>query len=97
MDNNIRWYAMPIGLQISNIGSEVHRAIRWKNSGDSQKAANFCNKAIEFIKIIETDPKNSHRKGELDFAIEELEDYFLGENLYKTTDEALKKYYDAFL
>ena len=48
MDSDIRWFDMPVWVQISNIGSEVARAIRWKKKGDMQKAENFCNKAIDF-------------------------------------------------
>ena len=97
MDKNVRWFSMPIGIQISNIGSEVNRAIRWKNRNDRRKAENFCKKAIEFLEITKKDPKNIYRIQELDAAIEELRDYFMGENIYRTTDEVLKKYYDAFL
>lgn len=97
MDHSLTWYKMPIGEQISNVGSEVHRAIRWKNKGDEQKKINFCKKAIAFLEIMESDPKNKHRKGELDSCIDELEDYFLGENIYQTTDDVLIKFYDAFL
>ena len=50
MDPRVRWFEMPVTKQISNIGSEVARAIRWKNKGDYQKARNFCNKAMN-IKI----------------------------------------------
>lgn len=96
-ENEAKWFAMPVSMQISNVGSEVARAIRYKNNGDQQKSINFCNKAIEFLSVIEKDPKNEHRKGEFDFCIEELQDYFLGSNEYHTTDEKLKRYYDAFL
>lgn len=95
--DQIKWNSMPVSLQISNIGSEVNRAIRWKNRGDQQKTTNFCNKAIEFWRYSEADPKNKHRVGEFECAIEELRDYFLGENIYQTTDEVLTKYYDAFI
>lgn len=97
MDSDVRWFEMPVWMQISNIGSEVSRAVRWKKKGDNQKAANFCNKAIEFWRIVERDPKNKHRKIEFDCAIEELQDYFLGSNEYNTTEEVLSRYYDAFL
>ncbi len=43
------------------------------------------------------DPKNQYRKGELDGCINELKDYFMGENLYGTTEEQLVNYYDAFI
>lgn len=97
MDREIRWFEMPVSMQISNVGSEVARAIRYKNKNDDQKAANFCKKAIEFLRAIEKDPKNKNHIGEFDFCIEELEDYFLGNNEYNTTDEMLTRYYDAFI
>lgn len=68
-----------------------------KNKGDEQKAKNFCNKAIDFWLLTKEDPKNRHRLGEIDCAIEELQDYFQGNNIYGTTDEVLTRYYDAFL
>lgn len=91
------WFEMPIELQISNIGSEVSRAILWKNRGNSERSAAFCRKAIELLYLSIQDSKNAHRKGELSFCIDELTDYFLGENIYETTDVALQKYYDAFI
>lgn len=86
---------MSIGEQISNIGSEVERAIRYKN--DQKKSLNFVNKAVELIERSQMDPKNRYRIRELGFCKEELIDYFIGENIYSTTDEALRKYYNAFL
>ena len=97
MDPKMRWFAMPVTEQISNIGSEVARALRYKKKGDYQKARNFANKAIEFWMLSEEDPKNRHRLTEFNCAVEELRDYFLGENIYQTTEEMLTQYYDAFL
>ena len=97
MDPKMRWFSMPVTEQISNIGSEVARALRYKKKGDFQKARNFANKAIEFWLLSEEDPKNRHRLGEFNCAVEELRDYFLGENIYQTTETMLTRYYDAFL
>ena len=99
MDPELRekWFSMPIGTQISNIGSEVSRAITWKNKGNDKRKEGFCNKAIMYLNLSVEDPKNKHRAGELSLCIEELRDYFLGENLYGTADAVLHKYYDAFL
>lgn len=97
MDRTLRWFSMPIRTQISNIGGEVSRAIRWKQRNDKQKSVNFCKKAIELIRLTEKDPKNRHRIHELQSCEEELADYFMGENLYGTTDEVLLHFYDAFL
>ena len=99
MDNELRekWFAMSIQEQISNVGSEVGRAINWKNKGNEKRKEGFCFKAIDYLQLTIEDPKNYHRIGELIFCIRELQDYFLGGNYYNTTDEMLKKYYDAFL
>ena len=97
MASAIRWYEMSTRRQMANVGSEVGRAIRWKNKGNARRKVGFCNKAIEFLEITKEDPKNQNRRGELDACIEELRDYFLGENEYNTTDDVLIRYYDAFL
>ena len=46
---------------------------------------------------MQADPKNQNRKGELGCCIDELEDYFMGENKYNTTEDQLIRYYDAFM
>ena len=88
---------MPVQMQISNIGSEVNRAIHWKNKGNEKRKEGFCQKAIDYLILSIEDPKNAHRVEEFIFCIRELQDYFLGINYYNTTDEMLKKYYDAFI
>ena len=66
MDRTINWFEMPIDKQLANVGGEVNRAINWKNRGNEQRTAGFCNKAIEFLEIIKMDPKNKNRTGELE-------------------------------
>ena len=99
MDHELKekWFDMSVGEQISNIGSEVSRAIAWKNKGNDKRKIGFCNKSIAFLKLSMEDPKNKHRVGEFSFCIEELKDFFIGNNEYNTTDEMLHKYYDAFI
>ena len=97
MDSDVKWFSMPLGVQISNVGSEVNRAIRYRNKNDRQKAENFCDKAVEFLEIMKRDPKNTARINEFNAAIDELNDYFKGNNTYQTTDRVLTRYYDAFL
>ena len=88
---------MGIGEQISNIGSEVNRAIKYKNRNEEDTKRRFYEKAVELLNLTCADPKNKFRLGELQFCIEELTDFFVGTNQYNTTDEMLMKYYDAFL
>ena len=91
------WFKMSVTMQISNIGSEVARAIRYKNEGNEKSKINFCNKAIELLTLSMSDPKNAKVAHEFEYCIEELKDYFLGSNEYNTTDEMLQNYSDAFL
>lgn len=88
---------MSIEDQISNIGSEVNRAIPWETKGNHERAVGFCGKAKELLQMSIEDPKNRYRRGELFNAILELDDRFLGENYFQTTDEVLRRCYDAFL
>ena len=46
---------------------------------------------------MQADPKNQNRKGELGCCIDELEDYFMGENKYNTSEDQLIRYYDDFI
>ncbi len=94
----VRWFELPRREQMSIIGMEVAQAVYWKKKGDCKRACNFCNIAIELLIITEEDPKNSRcAVEELNNAVEELRDYFLGNNIYETTDEVLMHYYGAFL
>ena len=96
MDSIINWYNMPIGMQLYNIGSEVGRAIKWKNEKNFQRQINFTIKAIELIGLTKMDPKNNKRFSELNFYQEELIDYLCGENMYENTDESIMKVYDQW-
>ena len=96
MDTDVKWFEMPLAVQMSNIGSEVHRAVRWKNKNDDDKATSFCKKAIEFLNIIKRDPKNKYRINEFDEAINELKDYFFSSDC-STDETTLINYYDDFL
>lgn len=91
-----RWFILLYEIQISNVGSEVHRAIRWKNKGDNIKKKNITNKAIEFLQYMIEDPSNKDKIEEIEFRITQLIDYFMGENYLDTTDEELIQFYDSY-
>ena len=92
-----KWFSLSIGEQISNIGSEVLRADKWKARGDSKRMRGFYNAAISFLLLSKKDPKNASIVNELDLCIDELADYFIGDNKWQTSSETLKRYYNAFL
>lgn len=93
-----KWFRMPVTEQMADIGKEVAEAIRWKEKGDRQKARSFCNNAIGLLILTEEDPKHGRcAVEELNSAVEELRDYFLGDNIYGTTDKVLMHYYGPFM
>lgn len=92
-----KWFDLPVKTQMANVGSEVLRAIKWKNKGDSQKEYSFYEKAQDFLMLTIRDPKNFSCLNELKLCSEELNDYFIGSNVYGTSEAILKKYYDSFL
>ena len=97
MDRNLKWFEMPIGKQLANVGGEVNRAIKWKNKNDREKEFSFFNKAMDFLSLTMDDPKNKNRIPELTECRLELLDFFYGGNIYSNTDQNIMKYFDDFL
>ena len=91
-----RWYAMSVSEQILNIGGEVQRAVQRKEKGDPEGARDFLKKAMEWLELSKSDPKNKNRVEELTLAGEEVEDYF-NLNLWKNDSKSIMGYWDSFL
>jgi len=87
---------MSVGEQISNVGSEVERALRFREK-DERSCMVHVSKAIELLERSQRDPKNRTRIAELGNCKVELIDYFIGDNIYGTTEEQLRRFYDSFL
>jgi len=90
-----RWLEMDFFNQMANIGSEVHRTISWreKNAEFSKKA---FYRALELLDLTIADKKNVNRLAELLRLRETLIDYFLFDNVYKSTDKQWESYFFAF-
>lgn len=90
-----RWYQFSFFEQMANIGSEVERAISWKN-----RNANYSNKAVdralELLSLSIDDKKNMSRLKELTRVYENIGDYFYGDNVYKSNDLLWQKYFYNF-
>lgn len=90
------WYKLTLVEQMVNIGAEVTRAIKYKNLKEKERAKGFIYQALKLLEITATDPKNKNRLKEILRLKELIADYFLGENIYKQTDEQLIKYFQIF-
>lgn len=93
-----KWFEMTFFEQMANIGSEVIRAISWKNRNEkySQRA---IERALELLELTINDKKNRARASrlkELTRLKEVLIDYFYCENIYGSTESSLEKYFYSF-
>lgn len=94
--NKQSWQNLSLSVQLANVGSEVERTMIWKNKKNpnfSQKAFTRC---LELLDLTINDPKNCRRLRELTRIRETLVDYFVGNNIYKSSDKLWHKYFFAF-
>ena len=94
-----QWSKYSFPMQMLNIGSEVNRAIKWKDKNKERSEAAFF-RALELFhftirSLYESGYK--HRIKELGRAKEVLYDYLYGGNKYKSNPESLIKYYNDFI
>lgn len=96
-----RWETMPLAKQMGNIGSEISRALRWKNKGNIERMTSCLDRALELIDLsLRWAQKEQNQKAhpgalrELARLREVVCDYFLGNNIYGTDGEALLRYFD---
>ncbi|RJQ28003.1 hypothetical protein C4577_00320 [Candidatus Parcubacteria bacterium] len=82
--------------QMANIGAEVGRSINWQKKDNEEMSKNAFYRALELIDFSVDDPKNKNRLKEILRMREVLVDYFCGENIYKSTEENLNKYFFYF-
>jgi hypothetical protein len=92
-----RWFKLDLIHQLANIGSEVQRAITWRerNNHYSRKA---LQRALELLELTLSDKKNKKysRLKELTRLKELLLDFFYADNGFSCSDEFFKRYFYAF-
>lgn len=91
-----RWFQMSLMAQLGNIGSEVSRAINWKNKGNQKYMMQAFERALELIDLTVADKKNILRLKEILRTREALVDFFAGENHFKSSDASWQKYFLFF-
>ena len=91
-----RWYKFTLMEQLANIGSDVIRAINWKNKGCHEDSRLAFERVLELIDLTVSDPKNRKRLREVLRTREALVDYFLCDNEYSTSDKIWQEYFNDF-
>ncbi len=93
---NGKWSKLSLIEQMANIGSEVIRAINWKNKENQEYSQMAFERALELFYFTVTDPKNKGHLKEIVRARECFIDYLVAKNSYNSTDESWQKYFHAF-
>ncbi len=91
-----RWFQFSLFEQLSNIGADIGRAIKWKRRKKSEDSECAFLRALELLSLTIADPKNRGRLKEIVRLKEVLLDYFYGDNQYGYTDEAWNNYFDYY-
>ena len=91
-----RWNNFSLIEQMANIGSEVFRAIKWKEKGDKKTAEGAFFRSLELFDLTTADFKNKYRLKEICRARELFCDFYIGDNQYQQTVEQWKNYFYAF-
>ncbi|WP_026493240.1 hypothetical protein [Butyrivibrio sp. XPD2002] len=88
------WFKLSLPEQMVNIGNEVKRAVRFDK--DNEKKRSFIEKALQYMELTMSDPKNNKVLPELRMGKEVLEDY-IGNHYLNYTKEQIIDYYLSFV
>ena len=91
-----RWNALSCCEQMANIGSEIERAIRWKQKGNSEYMHLAFDRALELLDLTISDEKNNRRLRELLRTREALADFFVFDNSYNSSTRIWRNYFNGF-
>lgn len=91
-----RWGQFSFLEQMANIGSEVERALNWKNRQNPDYSRKAFERALELTDLSLAAVRGGPRLKEIARMREMLVDYFNGDNEYQSTESAWRKYFLAF-
>jgi hypothetical protein len=91
-----RWNELSLAEQMANIGSEVGRAIRWRQKGNAELAQRAAFRALELLDLSLGAGHSYPRLKEIARVRETLVDYLLGSNDFGSSDAVWQRYFDHF-
>ncbi|MCB2230880.1 hypothetical protein KQH82_09225 [bacterium] len=91
-----RWSRFSLAEQMANIGSEVHRALNWRNKGHAEYERLAVERALELFDFTLDVRHSRARLKEIARARELVVDHFLGSNEYGSTEAQWRSYFDQF-
>lgn len=90
-----RWHTLPLMEQLANVGSDVARALRWRDK-DPQLCEKAFVRALELLDLTIGDPRWKGRRKELTRARELLCDAMLNGKEYGSDLAGLDRYFYHF-
>lgn len=91
-----RWNELSLVEQLGHIGSEVERALKWKEKNNPDYCMRAFERALELLDLTLACPAHRHRLREIARTREILVDFFYGENQFTTTGKSLSAYFLRF-
>ncbi len=91
-----RWKDFSLMEQMANIGSEIERAIAWRQKNNPKYSQMAFERGLELLELTIADPRNRRRLKELTRVREALLDYFMGDNQFRSSEKSWRNYFYAF-
>jgi hypothetical protein len=91
-----RWNELPFLQRMANIGSEVERALGWREKNNCEYSEKALERALELIDLTLAHPERPSRLKEIARLREALVDYFIGANDFKSTEASWRRYFSQF-
>lgn len=91
-----RWRQLSFLEQMANVGSEVERALKWKEKNNSDYSAKAYERALELLDLTLESQKEGARLKEVARVREALVDYFNGLNGFGSTAKSWSRYFLEF-
>jgi hypothetical protein len=91
-----RWQTLSLMEQLANVGSEVERALKWRERDNLEYSRLGFLRALELLELTLADPRHRRRLKELTRVREALLDFFLGDNEFRSTAKSWRNYFYSF-
>ena len=91
------WSKRSLEEQMSNIGSEIERALDFEKKKDKKMKLASLYRGFELLYYTIEDDKNKDSLKELCRLYEMLGEYFIGDNLFGLTEMWIRKYFRFFM
>lgn len=91
-----RWCTLHFLEQMAHIGSEVERALSWRERGNETNSRLAYERALELLDFTLDDLRNLPRAKEIARVREGLVDFFEGTNQFGSSARLMRKYFGAF-